>query len=268
MSQNRSDQGFAILVASIPYAGLAQSKIETIDDNLARLHGLLNGIKLDERQRAAVSRLLRKSYDSKNPEERKRIISAVKAKDDQELNQTVGDEFYHDMYEAARTHDVEVLSRFLDCGAELHEGVVKSVIFASEDIEDVDSTIKVMELFFAHGLKLRDIPDILIEGVDINWPAVFVEEEAGPRQLQDGVKRLGNRGTALHWAVKGHLLGGRQNRLIDRVPRVRWLLEHDADPEIEDAVGKRAIDYARSQDNQEMVELLLSYRTKDDGGEK
>ena len=86
---------------------------------------------------------------------------------------------------------------------------------------------------------------LLGRGVDINARAVYPgDAEPGSRAYKDGIRQTGNEGTALHWAVRGFLLGGREVNLL---PRVKWLLEKGADRDIKDNKGLKPIDYASDQ---------------------
>jgi hypothetical protein len=126
MSQNRSEEGFAILVASKPDVGFAQPGSETRDDKLANVNDLLNSPTFRDTEKVAIAELLRKSYEANNLKKGKMILAAAEAKNDEQRNEIVVEEFSEDTGEAARSHDVEVLSRLLELvfRAQLHEGDV------------------------------------------------------------------------------------------------------------------------------------------------
>jgi ankyrin repeat protein len=95
-----------------------------------------------------------------------------------------------------------------------------------------------------------DLMDFAIgKGIDINAPLNPPRVYVAPKW------RKKNRSTALHLAVTGES--------FSHIPRVKWLLDHGADPLIEDKAGRTAIDDARSIRDEEMVDLLLSYSSND-----
>jgi ankyrin repeat protein len=80
---------------------------------------------------------------------------------------------------------------------------------------------------------------LLAKGVDINARAVYYlgDAEPGSRAYSYGMRRTGNEGTALHWAVCGQ-------REVKSLPRVKWLLEKGADRDVKDNDELKPIDYA------------------------
>jgi hypothetical protein len=91
---------------------------------------------------------------------------------------------------------------------------------------------------------------VLGRGVDINARATY-PGDAGPgsRGYRNGIENTGNEGTALHWAVRGF----RTRPEVNKLPRVKWLLERGADRDIRDNIGLKPIDYASDPD---MINLL------------
>jgi hypothetical protein len=91
---------------------------------------------------------------------------------------------------------------------------------------------------------------VLGKGIDINARALYPgHAEPGSQVYNYGMKLTGNEGTALHWAVRGF----KTRPEVNRVPRVKWLLERGADKDIQDNTGLKPIDYASDQ---EMINLL------------
>jgi len=94
---------------------------------------------------------------------------------------------------------------------------------------------------------------LLKNGGDIDARAVYSGTvEPGSRLYKDGIRLTGNEGTALHWAARGFMLGGRE---VDLLPRVKWLLEKGADTDIQDNNGRKPVDYASDQ---AMIDLFSS----------
>ncbi|KAF4636128.1 hypothetical protein G7Y89_g1958 [Cudoniella acicularis] len=97
---------------------------------------------------------------------------------------------------------------------------------------------------------------LLERGIDINSQAVYAGIWGpGTHWYKVGMRGTANEGTALHWAVRGFAVI-KTKPDINLLPRVKWLLDHGANAEIEDNVGKKAIDYAKSQ---AMIDLLKGY---------
>jgi ankyrin repeat protein len=91
---------------------------------------------------------------------------------------------------------------------------------------------------------------ILGKGVAIDARATYPgHAEPGSRAYNSGMRRTRNEGTALHWAVRG----SSAHPGVNRLSRVRWLLERRADKDIPDNTGLKPIDYASDQ---EMIDLL------------
>jgi len=97
---------------------------------------------------------------------------------------------------------------------------------------------------------------VLRRGADINAQAVYLgEAKPGTRAYNAGVRRTGDGGTALHWAVRGF----KTRREVNLFPRIKWLVEQGADREIRDNDGLRPVDYASDQAT---INLLRTDRGK------
>ncbi|KIM99200.1 hypothetical protein OIDMADRAFT_56360 [Oidiodendron maius Zn] len=97
---------------------------------------------------------------------------------------------------------------------------------------------------------IKQMEFVLGRGVDINARATYPGNcPPGSRVYAEGMRRTGNEGTALHWAVRGWYCA----REVNRLARVKWLLEKGADKDILDNQGLKAIDYTSDQ---EIINLL------------
>lgn len=149
------------------------------------------------------------------------------------------DEFeYHPLYQSQNEAQISLLLEF---GADPKQGSLFHKVISFRSIEDC----------------LQRCEFLLKKGIDINLPAMYPGiGEPGTRRYKRGMRFTGNEGTALHWAVRGFYTSMYEE--VDKLPRVRWLLEHGADPEIKDNVGKRAVDYT---DDPVLIALLNGFRT-------
>lgn len=126
----------------------------------------------------------------------------------------------------------------LDYGADISRG---NLLHEATGIPDDKVCITQMEF-------------VLRRGVDINARAVYPgEAKLGTRQYNAGMRRTGNEGTALHWAVRGFKIRPEVNLF----PRVKWLVERGADREIKDNNRLRPVDYASDQAT---IDLLSTNR--------
>ncbi|EPE34239.1 Nop10-like SnoRNP [Glarea lozoyensis ATCC 20868] len=67
------------------------------------------------------------------------------------------------------------------------------------------------------------------KGVEVNAPAGMVEVSKPTVGYMKATRWIGNRGTVLHWAING--------RKVSRALRIKWLLDYEVDPMIENAKG-------------------------------
>ena len=122
----------------------------------------------------------------------------------------------------------------LDYGADIRHA---KLLHWATGISDDEECIKQMEF-------------VLGKGVDINARATYPGDcPPGSRVYAEGMRRTGNEGTALHWAVRGFVT----RREVNRLARIKWLLEKGADKDIRDNKGRKAIDYTSDQ---EIINLL------------
>lgn len=102
-------------------------------------------------------------------------------------------------------------------------------------------------------------------GVDINAPAVFGGEghiSPDSRWYPRWLEQKGHAGTALHWAVRGF----QTSRDLDMKPKVKWLLEKGADPNVLDDEGLTPVECARDQEMRDIFEIHAKSGVKESEG--